>query len=345
MNNKIVEKSLNITNELKRKRRKEEKKEEKKELYIPKPEEYELIKTKNYKVLELKKICKKYNLKVTGKKEELKDRIYDYLYKYNPATIIEKITRGYLTRKYFKLKGETLYKRELCVNETDFLTLENIKEIPHYQYYSLKQNNCNYGFNIISLNNLIKRSNNKDLYNPYNRLLINKEEIEKIKEIINYTMFMKYPIELEIEEEKKELSIQEKLKLRIYKIFEKIDELGNYSNAEWLLELNKTKLLKLIKEIHEIWYYRITITQETKRSINHPYGNPFRNINIHTLFTLNSLDLLEIVIILLEELLFKCINDEYASLGAIYILSALTLVNKNCADALPWLYESAIYIV
>ena len=38
----------------------------------------------------------------------------------------------------------------------------------------------------------------------------------------------------------------------------------------------------------------------------------------------------------------KGINNEYRSLGALYILTALTLVSSDAASALPWLYDSVM---
>lgn len=37
------------------------------------------------------------------------------------------------------------------------------------------------------------------------------------------------------------------------------------------------------------------------------------------------------------------INNDSKSLGCYYILSALTLVNSDAAESMPWLYESVSY--
>jgi hypothetical protein len=44
----------------------------------------------------------------------------------------------------------------------------------------------------------------------------------------------------------------------------------------------------------------------------------------------------------MENLISKGINTDSKSLGAFYILSALTLVSHSAAVALPWLYESVV---
>ena len=42
------------------------------------------------------------------------------------------------------------------------------------------------------------------------------------------------------------------------------------------------------------------------------------------------------------KLVTKGITDEYRSLGAFYVLTALTLSSSEAANAMPWLYQSAI---
>ena len=36
-------------------------------------------------------------------------------------------------------------------------------------------------------------------------------------------------------------------------------------------------------------------------------------------------------------------SNEDKSLGAFYVLSALTLVNNDAAESLPWLYQSVMH--
>ena len=47
---------------------------------------------------------------------------------------------------------------------------------------------------------------------------------------------------------------------------------------------------------------------------------------------------------LCENFLFKSLNDEHAGLGAFYVLGALTIVNNDAANALPWLFQSVMHI-
>ena len=43
---------------------------------------------------------------------------------------------------------------------------------------------------------------------------------------------------------------------------------------------------------------------------------------------------------ILDNLLFKSPDRNNQSLGAFYILGALTIVSNSAAEAMPWLYES-----
>ena len=64
--------------------------------------------------------------------------------------------------------------RKICVNDTDFATLEDIKLIPYNQFYSFTCNNNNvYGFNIISLYSLISKSNTGIINRNQNNIKLN----------------------------------------------------------------------------------------------------------------------------------------------------------------------------
>ena len=122
------------------------------EFRIIRMEEYELMKTNQYKVSQLKEICNHYNIRKTGNKDELINNIYNFL-KYSLFAItIQKNARGFFLRKYEKLAGPAFKKRSLCINDSDFATLDPLNEIPFNQFYSFKDNEDNiYGCNIISL--------------------------------------------------------------------------------------------------------------------------------------------------------------------------------------------------
>ena len=94
--------------------------------------------------------------------------------------------------------------------------------------------------------------------------------------------------------------------------------------------------------LHDIWNYRAQISDDVKREICAPSGKPFSIVNIHYNYLCNC-DILQLKMIfvkIIENFINMGIDDSSSSLGAMYILSALTLVNSDAANALPWLYQS-----
>jgi len=95
-----------------------------------------LIIEKN-KLPELKDACRKFKLKIGGNKPELIKRITEYFLKSKHAIIIQKYTRLWIVQLFFKLKGPALFNRKICVNDTDFVTLEPINDIELENFYSI----------------------------------------------------------------------------------------------------------------------------------------------------------------------------------------------------------------
>ena len=140
----------------------------------------------------LKHYAKIFNLKTSGKKNILIDRIKQYLTHTHFIVFIQKIFRGYIQRKVIYLRGPTLYKRMDNVNACDFLTLEPIEEIPYYQYFSfLDIDGIKYGFDISSIYHLFYNDNHA-AKNPYNRNLLNVQIYETIQNIIRISKIYKH---------------------------------------------------------------------------------------------------------------------------------------------------------
>ena len=174
----------------------------------------------DYKAAELKEMCiiiqREYDykkIKITGAKQEMKQSVYNF---YNDTIHCIKIQlkfKSYLRRKLNKLRGPALRNRDVCINETDFYTLDPIRDIPNNQFFSYEEhcyshNNNNhddvknvkmscFGFDIASIFNLILSDNGveneyglsrrliwNESNNPYNRNKIPHNVIRDILKII-----------------------------------------------------------------------------------------------------------------------------------------------------------------
>ena len=315
---------------------------------IPDFQEYEDIIKYNYSVTQLKDICKYYKLKKTGNKDILLFRVYNYLYFSLYAKKIQAAFRGFLQRKLNKIRGPGFLNRSLCVNDSDFCTLEDIKEIDPHQFYSIQSNSKIYGFDICSLYNYIKNYQKEHKTkglpsNPYDRQDFDITLLENMKEYIRVSKIFGIKLNIIIKDEYKSYSLQEKNKIEALQIFQRINELGNYSDQQWFLTLDKERIILFLRELYDIWNYRANLSQETKCNICSPYGRPFRNISVYNFTMLQNrpfFQVQELGLKIMSNFIKHAINDDFKALGAYYILGALTLVNHNAANSLPWLFQS-----
>ena len=308
--------------------------------YIPDYNQYDNIIQLNYNVSQLKKMCKYYNQKQSGNKNELMKRMYNYLKYSHYAIIIQKNVRRNIVMRYIKSHGPALLDKKICVNDTDFLTMDDVKDIPHYQFFSYTdKDNFTYGFDICSLYNLYQNSR-KDTKNPYNRKPFPKELISKLRRLIGLCRVMRYPVNIEIKEDIPVMTQEQEIVESVHSVFQTIDQLGNYTDAQWFLSLNKVRLIRYIRELFDIWSYRAQLSSEVKRNICPPNGNPFYNNQLPYIHNRSEWEVRKFVINIVRKMVTSGIDDASKNLGAYYCLAALTLVNNDAAEALPWLYQS-----
>jgi len=256
-----------------------------KDFKIPNYNDYDMLLQYNYTVPMLKTICEKYNITKNGNKQELINNIYLFLYATNSITKIQKKFKIYLKEKLNILHGPANNNKSLCVNDTDFLTMENLNEIPDLNFYSfIDDDKIIYGFDINSLLSAIR----KDYHfrNPYNRKNL---PITKIIKDVNSILRLNKIFNMKDENttntpsssnDLSNLSITKKIELKFLSICQKIDELGNYTDINWFTSLNRSKSIKFITELYDIWSYRAQLTNQIKRNIC-PNGEPCSSINLY----------------------------------------------------------------
>ncbi len=301
--------------------------------------DYDFLKKYNYTIKELKDICNLFGYRPTNKKkQDLNDECYYFLRKSYYIKKIQKQWRKWIIYSFNKSQGPAIFNRKLCNNVDDFLTTETMNEIDYYFFISFKDNDgFIYGFNIISLYNLILKENN---YNPYTRNPFNENFIKTIKTRTIYNKILG-KINHSINEQVQYKTIDQKLN----GLFQKMDSLGNYTQSEWLTNLSSHKIRTFIIELYDIWNYRAQLTPEIKLLICPPNGNPFINIPLQTIQLNPNLNISLIKhysYMIINSLIYSAVLRENQSLGAIYVLSALTLASTEAAEALPWLYESVL---
>jgi hypothetical protein len=317
---------------------------DKSKMMLPSLNNYDVLTTHNYSVSNLQVIAKIYKIKISGTKQDLVLRLFAFFRLSNYAIKIQKTCRGKLQRLYNKLHGPACLDRSLCTNNTDFFTIENLSELPYSHFFSYKDHDdFIYGFDVMSLHNLIVKSG-FPVKNPYNRNNIPDVEIANFKRMIRLSHTLKIKVNLQIEPSATPFSQKKLLELKALELFQSINYLGNYSNAEWFLTLSHINLIKFTRELMEIWNYRAGVSQEVKCNIYPPHGDIFRSFNMNHLYNYPELDVVKKTVLVLLERFVNCgIDQDSKALGSYYVLGALTLVNESAADALPWLFHSFSY--
>ena len=129
-----------------------------------------------------------------------------------------------------------------------------------------------------------------------------------------------------------------------YKTKSQIDELDNYSNPEWLLHLTKHELLSYLKELKDIFFYRVNING-IKRFLICPFqnGDPFYDTQLHSLQLKPYNYVLNKTIDIIKRFIMYSNDIQYNKLGSLYVLIAFTIVSMDARTALPELYYSVNY--
>jgi hypothetical protein len=331
----------------------EKKKSNVNEFIMPTRESYSMLLSQNYTVKQLKEIANHHKIKLRGTivKAEILSRIYNYFKLYDNAFTIQKAWRRYLFRQYNKLRGPARYNRALCVNDTDFFTMDELKDISYSQFFSFKDiDNTIYGFDIMSIYNLFDKGYVKAT-NPYNRNDFPRLVKKNMMKIIWLSHLFKDPLHLNMANSNDDPNNNDivmlppilTLETRIINLFHDIDLLGNYTNSSWFLELSQPQLVRFILELNDIWSYRAGLTEELKNNIcpnNH--RDLFRMLYVVDIRVASVAILREISLNTAERLVNDGVSREYRCLGANYVLCALTMVNSGAAEALPWLYQSVV---
>jgi len=324
-------------------------------IVIPTFDNYNAFLNHKFNAVQLKAICRHYKLPVSGTKQVLTNTIYKHLYFSHYAIRIQRQWRKTYAKLYSKLHGPARFKRHLCVNETDFFTMDALKDIPYNQFFSYLDNKDNmiYGFDIMSLHNLIKKNvdhndNNKntEVLNPYTRNPFSTKVKKDFQSLLFFADLLNDELQLEINETddtkvtSSSMNVNDyNIEQRAFNLFQDIDSLGNYTNPVWFMELRRHQILLYLKEFYDIWTYRAQLSDHIKYQIC-PQGNPFSAIHIGELAEVPFRELQHTILVLMETMVRGGINQNSRYLGSTYVLCALTLVNVTAAEALPWLYES-----
>lgn len=313
---------------------------------MPEFSEYANFVKSEYKVNELKEMCKHYSIKCSGTKSELKDRVYTHLIQSHFIKRIQRAIRRNFIRMHKKMSGPAYSDRSLCVNDNDFYSMESMRDIPRNQFISFKDDTgMIYGFDVMSLYTYYDTELNNGHHvpsNPYNRMQFPVTLRRQMHRKIRLTDILGVPCKIE-EEPEPVLSMQEHDDQILFATFQQINSHGHYADSAWFSDLNFVQIMRFMRELSDIWNYRAQILPQLKRDICPPSGNPFVHADLSGI-TLHPDLIKHQGIQVINTFVTSGINRDSQSLGAYYVLTALTLVSQEARAAMPWLYESVVHI-
>jgi hypothetical protein len=225
-------------------------------------------------------------------------------------------------------------------NSTEFFTLEDITTIPKEYFYEYEEKGKLFAFDIRTLNDYIVSSNPlEEFRNPYTNIEIPKG---KLQEITKYYTKISKKKEILDYKDKIEFSPEKKLEWRVLEVFQKINNLGHYSDYQWFWELSLGQLKRYYRELEDLWNYRLMLSYAQKQKIL-PHYAPFVIYNCAIFDKVNVLnDARKILIDEIDKFVSmgktegKTGNDNKYT-GSIIVLTALVEVSPKAAIGLPHL--------
>jgi len=237
-------------------------------------------------------------------------------------------------------QGPALFCPELSTNSTDFFSMEDIVGIPRHMLFSyIGSDKMIYSFDVRSISMLIEKNIDTEVQNPYNRQPITEKQLAKAMKFIRWCRRKNIdtrwaPIAPDTPDQR--------FQMKVTDLFQKIDELGYYTSSLWFIGLSQHGLRKFYVEIYDIWYHRAGLSNDVRSKIIPYPARPFR-YSLRDIIGSRNLDLLRKANMELIRMFVSAANEQSdRSTGAMYVLTAMTLVCKECAESYPWLYESAI---
>ena len=220
-------------------------------------------------------------------------------------------------------------------------TLEKLLEIP-IEYYIQYQDPIDklwYGFDIRTLESIIA---SKHPVNPYNTKDLKLNE----KLMANYAHKKLFILDnnRKMSHDSPKLTDQQKFSQFVVRVFQKFDELGQYTDTEWFTTLSIEQLKQFYHLANDMFDYRAQLTDEMKKNIV-KNGLIFHNFkstlskfrNVHT-------RILQVEILReMERVIDEGIDKEFKILGMNLILSALVEVSHLASLALPHLVQSTFF--
>jgi hypothetical protein len=235
-----------------------------------------------------------------------------------------------------RIQGVGLTDRHLLANDADFFSTESLRDLSGLYFFSYIDGGQVYGFDIRSVHTLISRTDATPT-NPYTRTPIPERVLEKIRARVTTLQKLGHstvwiPLEPPTPEQQ--------WRMRVVDLFAKIDELNYYSSPDWFIELTQRQQRQFYRELQTIWSYRAGLSDDQKESIVPDHAAALFTTSPWLLIDLTEPAIRRLNMNTIRVLVTSAEDRQDRILGAMYVVSALTLVSDGARREYPWLHES-----
>ena len=291
----------------------------------------------------------------------------------NKIIKLQKWIRKSLHRFKTKLHGPAveLNNRKLCVNDSDFVSLDDLKDIPELEFISFKDDTgFIYGFHIDSITELIFKSddnyyehfkkhtanlcyrqfikilsnhyNKIKVFNPYTRFTIDGKIKQNIIRLYARKQFNISNTTQNLQHHPNHpnhpIVIDTKIVIRnkCFSIFQKIDMLGYFTDTSWLLDEHIKNIKIFYKKLASLWNFEFGLNNTARFKIARQH-NLFQNLHDIMISRADKYSLLDKILDTLNILVSNGESDGDRNTGCILVLYGLAFINPRCIQANPWL--------
>jgi hypothetical protein len=237
-------------------------------------------------------------------------------------------------------QGPARFDRSLSNNTTDLVSCDTITAIKGPLLFSYRDpvDHHVYAFDIRSIHTLLHhtRLDATAQLNPYTRAIIPPEIVTKCMLHMEWCKRQSLPVEWTALTPP---TPEQQWKMKIVDLFHQLNELHYYSSPEWFLNMEEDDHRQFYRELYEIWTFRAFLTPVQKNTIVPDYQRRiFQRSPLHIPDTLEAMQRLNRSVI--KHLISSAEDVQDRILGAMYVISAFTIVNEEARAAYPWLYDS-----
>lgn len=244
----------------------------------------------------------------------------------------------YQTRR----RGLAYWNRSICTNDSDFFSTESLNDISGCSFYSYKDSdNHIYGFDIRSIHTLIYRARiaGESALNPFTRTPFTDFVKKQVMSLVRALHYHHIPTEWA---PLNPPTPEQQTRMKVVDIFSKIDELNYYSSPDWFLDLTIEGHRRFYNALFDIWTFRANLSNAQKSTIVPGYATRLFRTPRWALADINYEGLQRINLGVIRLMISSATDRNDRILGAMYVISALTLACDTARTAYPWLYESVV---